>query len=56
MGVAEKMVEAGGQKEYWAGEVEIVSKDLFVLLLLLFFFCSGKCGSEIIAVTIPYFG
>ena len=39
----EKMVEAGGQKEYLAGEVEIVSKDLFVLLLMVF--CSGKCSS-----------
>ena len=55
MGAAEKMVEAGGQKEYWVGEVEIVSKDLFVLLLL-FSFVVVKCGSQIITVTIPYFG
>ena len=49
MGVAEEMVEAGGQEKYWTGKVEIVSKTYFYV-------CVVKCGSQIIVVTIPYFG
>ena len=30
---AEKMVEAGGEKKYRVGEVEIVSKNLYFFLL-----------------------
>ena len=46
--MAEEMVEAGGQEKNWMGKVEIVSKT--------FFFVVVKCGSQIIMVTIPYFG
>ena len=44
-----KMVEADGKKKYRAGEVEIVSKNLY-------FFVVVKCGRQMITVAISYLG